>query len=53
MKYSQIVDYSKLDPVKAAALEKFSGTMKNPESAAIKEEKARNTLNALALTMLQ
>src|SRR3989344_5145818 len=36
MKYSQIVDYSKLDPVKAAALEKFSGTMKNPERLGIR-----------------
>ncbi|MFA4855931.1 MAG: AIR synthase-related protein [archaeon] len=31
MKYSDIVDYSKLDPVKKAALEKFSDTVSRPE----------------------
>jgi len=31
MKYSDIVDYSKLDPVKKAAIEKFSDTVSRPE----------------------
>ncbi len=30
MKYSDIVDYEKLDPVKRAAIEKFSGTIEKP-----------------------
>ena len=31
MKYSDIVDYEKLDPVKRAAIETFSGTLEKPE----------------------
>jgi phosphoribosylformylglycinamidine cyclo-ligase len=31
MKYFDFVDYSKLDPVKKAAIEKFSGTIDNPK----------------------
>ena len=36
MKYSDIVDYDKLDPVKLAAIESFSGTVKNTERLGIK-----------------
>ncbi|MDD5162762.1 MAG: AIR synthase-related protein [Candidatus ainarchaeum sp.] len=36
MKYKDFVDYSKLDPVKAAAIEKFSGTISNPKRLGIK-----------------
>ncbi len=36
MKYSDIVDYEKLDPVKVAAIESFSGTVKNTERLGIK-----------------
>lgn len=32
MKYFEFVDYSKLDPVKKAAIEKFSGTIGNPKA---------------------
>lgn len=31
MRYADMVDYSKLDPVKRAAIEKFSGTINNPK----------------------
>ncbi len=36
MKYSDIVDYEKLDPVKKAAIESFSGSTKNSERLGIK-----------------
>ena len=36
MKYHQFVDYTKLDPVKAAALEKFSETLEHPKRLGIK-----------------
>ncbi len=36
IKYSDFVDYSKLDPIKKAALEKFSGTLNEPERLRIK-----------------
>ncbi len=36
MKYHEIVDYAKLDPVKAAALEKFSETLKYPQRLGIR-----------------
>jgi phosphoribosylformylglycinamidine cyclo-ligase len=36
MQYHQIVDYTKLDPVKATALEKFSETVRYPERFGIK-----------------
>jgi len=31
MKYSDIVDYKKLDPIKRAAIESFAGSIKNPK----------------------
>jgi hypothetical protein len=36
MKYHQFVDYTKLDPVKAAALEKFSETIEHPNRLGIR-----------------
>ncbi len=36
MKYHQFVDYTKLDPVKAAALEKFSETIEHPKRLGIR-----------------
>lgn len=36
MKYSEFVDYSKLDPVKKAAIEKFSETIDNPKGLGIR-----------------
>jgi len=36
IKYSDLVDYSKLDPVKRKALEMFESTLKNPERLNIK-----------------
>ncbi len=36
MKYSDIVDYSKLDPIKRAAIESFSSTLENPERLGFK-----------------
>lgn len=36
MKYSDLIDYSKLDPVKRRALELFESTFKNPERLRIK-----------------
>jgi len=36
MKYSDIVDYSKLDPVKKAAIQKFSETMDSPKKLGLR-----------------
>ena len=36
MKYSDLVDYGKLDPVKRAAIESFSGTLDNPKRLGFK-----------------
>ncbi len=52
MKYSDIVDYGKLDPVKRAAIESFSGTVKNTERLGIKVVAETMGESAIALDVV-
>lgn len=47
MRYSDLVDYGRLDPVKREALKVFSSTFKNPERLRIKAAPAGETASVL------
>lgn len=49
LKYSDIVDYSRLDPVKKKALETFASTLKNPERLRVKVARSGETAAVLDL----